>query len=96
MEIKEVPISELKFAEYNPRIITRDEFSGLKNSLKTFGFVDPAIINADNTIVGGHQRVRAWKELGHDTAPCIVVNIDKRKEKKLNIILNSPAISASS
>lgn len=93
MEIVEVKISNLKFAEYNPRIITKEEFEGLKASLKTFGVVDPIIINKDYTIIGGHQRTRAWQELGHETIPCNVVELGKKLEKKLNVVLNSHAIS---
>lgn len=90
-----VEITELKPAEYNPRTISDDEFSGLKESIKTFGFVDPAIINKDFTIIGGHQRVKAAQALGMTNVPCVILDLDKHQEKKLNVILNSPAISGS-
>ena len=93
MIIEEIEISKLKPATYNPRIITKEEFEGLKKSLATFGFVDPAIVNKDYTIIGGHQRVRAWQDLGFATAPCVVLDLDKKAEKKLNVILNSQYIS---
>jgi len=37
MNIRELNISDLQFAEYNPRVISKEEFHGLKASLKTFG-----------------------------------------------------------
>ncbi len=86
-------ITKLKPAEYNPRTITDDEFSGLKESIKTFGFVDPAIINKDFTIIGGHQRIKAAEALGMTNVPCVILDLDKKQEKKLNVILNSHAIS---
>lgn len=93
MQIIQIEISKLKPAEYNPRVITDDEAKGLQNSLKEFGFVDPAIVNKDFTIIGGHQRISEWGKLGNTTAPCIVLDLNKKQEKKLNIILNSQAIS---
>jgi DNA modification methylase len=93
MKIIEVEIDKLKFAEYNPRIITKEEFEGLKASIQSFNFVDPIIINKDYTIIGGHQRTRAAKDLGFKTVPCNILDLDKTNEKKLNVILNSQAIS---
>jgi ParB-like chromosome segregation protein Spo0J len=93
MTIKEIEINKLNPAPYNPRTITKEEFEGLKQSLKTFGLVDPIVVNKDLSIIGGHQRVRAWQELGNETAPCVVLDLDKKQEKKLNIVLNSQHIS---
>ena len=58
MENKKININELKPATYNPRIMPEDEYNKLKNSLDTFGLVDPIIVDLkhDNTIIGGHQR----------------------------------------
>ena len=93
MIIEEIEISKLKPAEYNPRTITKEEFAGLKQSIKSFEIVDPIIVNKDLTIIGGHQRVKAALELGYTTVPCNVLDLDKKTEKKLNVILNSHAIS---
>lgn len=94
MQIEYIPISQLHPAPYNPRTIDKKEFSGLKKSLETFGFVDPAIVNKrNNIIVGGHMRVQAWKQLGNTTAPVVFVDLDEHEERKLNVILNSQAIS---
>lgn len=90
---EEIKIKELKPADYNPRVITKKEFEGLKKSLKTFGFVEPAVVNSDYTIIGGHMRIKAWEELGNNTAPCVVLNLNKKQEKKLNILLNSSKIA---
>ena len=88
METKDVKIKELKFAEYNPRIIKDDEFEKLKNSVKTFGIVEPIVVNKDFTIIGGHQRVRAAEAIGIKDVPCNFVDLNKMQEKKLNLALN--------
>lgn len=91
MEIKKVKIEELKAAEYNPRIelSKNDEaYEKIRASIKEFGFVDPIIINADTTVIGGHQRLNILKELEYKEVDCIVLNVSKKNEKRLNLALN--------
>ena len=88
MKIEKVKIAELNPAEYNPRKMTNKQYEDLRNSLEKFGCVDPIIKNADNTIVGGHQRVRIMRELGAELVPVVRVNLSKEDEKELNIRLN--------
>jgi len=40
------------------------------------------------TVIGGHQRLKVLKDLQYKEVPCIVVDLDKQKEKMLNISLN--------
>ena len=68
--------------------MTNKQYEDLKNSLEKFGLVDPIIINSDNTIVGGHQRVRIMVELGATQVPVVRVNLSKEDEKELNVRLN--------
>ncbi|WP_299523311.1 ParB N-terminal domain-containing protein [uncultured Methanobrevibacter sp.] len=57
MEIETIKITDIIPAEYNPRKISEEDYTKLKNSIKTFGLVDPIIVNLKNMhIVGGHQR----------------------------------------
>lgn len=57
MEIEKIKITDITPTEYNPRKITDTEKTKLRNSLNTFGVVDPIIINLKNMhIIGGHQR----------------------------------------
>ena len=88
MKIEKVKIAELNPAEYNPRRMTSKQYEDLKNSLEKFGSVDPIIINSDNTVVGGHQRLRIIRELGAEFVPVVRVNLSKEDEKELNIRLN--------
>ena len=84
-------ISDLRPAEYNPRKHLRpgdDEYEKLKKSIETFGYVDPIIINADGTVIGGHQRLFVLQDLGYHEADVAVVNLNKQDEKALNIALN--------
>ena len=90
-ELKVLPVGVLKPAEYNPRKKLKPgdkEYEKIKNSIQEFGFADPLVVNADMTIIGGHQRLSVAMELGYTEVPCAVVDIDKVREKALNIALN--------
>ena len=57
MEIDKIKLTQIEPADYNPRTITVEDKKKLRNSLETFGLVDPIIINLkNNRIIGGHQR----------------------------------------
>lgn len=94
LQVTYIPISEINAAKYNPRGITDEAMDALKASLISFGFVDPVIVNRrTNTLVGGHQRLKAAADLGHNTVPVVYVDLDEAKEKALNITLNSEKVS---
>ena len=64
MEIKELPLKELKPAAYNPRKKLKKgdkEYEKIKQSLLKFGYVDPIIVNEDLTVIGGHQRLTGFE-----------------------------------
>ena len=90
-ELKILPVSVLKPAEYNPRKKLKPgdrEYEKIKNSIREFGFADPLVVNYDMTIIGGHQRLTVAIDLGYTEVPCAVVDVDKTREKALNIALN--------
>lgn len=90
-ELKMLPVSVLRPAAYNPRKKLKPgdkEYEKIKNSITEFGFADPLVVNADMTIIGGHQRLTVAMDLGYTEVPCAVVDIDKVREKALNIALN--------
>ena len=90
-ELKVLPVTVLKPAEYNPRKKLKPgdkEYEKIKASIQEFGFADPLVVNADMTIIGGHQRLTVAMDLGYTEVPCAVVDVDKTREKALNIALN--------
>lgn len=92
MKIKERLIADLNPAEYNPRQLTDKQYKQLKKSLKTFGCVEPVVINSNpmrrDVIIGGHQRCKVWADLGNKTIPTIEVELDEAGEMELNVRLN--------
>lgn len=92
MKIEEIIINKLKPAKYNPRIELKKEdesYQRIKSSIEEFGLVDPLVVNKRNmTIIGGHQRYNILKDLGYEVAECILVDLDEKQEKRLNLSLN--------
>ena len=84
--------NDLVMAEYNPRQLTKDQYTQLKDSKNRFGLVDPLIVNKNkdrkNILVGGHQRLRIAKEMGLESIPCVEIDLSYDQEKELNIRLN--------
>ena len=66
-------IKDLKPDPKNPR---KNEAAvpGVKESIRTFGFRVPIIIDKDGNIVAGHTRYLAAQELGLEEVPAIVAD----------------------
>lgn len=83
-------ISELIPVDYNPNEMTEKQAAELATSLNKFDIAEPIVINIDNRIIGGHQRVNILKRQGVKKidvrVPDRKLNIDE--EKELNIRLN--------
>lgn len=92
MTIREVKVSDLLPATYNPRkdLQPNDtEYKKLKNSIEEFGYIEPIIWNEKTgNLVGGHQRLKVLTEQGHTKVDVVVVNLEDRDEKILNVSLN--------
>ena len=92
MKITKRKIKDLIRAEYNPRKITPVEEFDLRESLMRFGLVEPIIININkerkDIVIGGHQRLKIWEELGNDEIDCNQIDLTLDKERELNIRLN--------
>ena len=94
LSIKALPLDQLEAAPYNPRHISAEALAGLKASVKRFGLVEPIVWNKRTKhVVGGHQRIKALREMGHAEAQVVIVDLPAREEKALNLALNNPHIA---
>ena len=91
MNILEIDINKLIFPKYNPRKKLKPEdkeYQKIKKSIEEFGYTDLVIINKDNTIISGNQRTQVLMDMGYKKIKVVQIDIDKTKEKALNIALN--------
>lgn len=70
LEVKAVPLSELRPYEKNPRL-NDNAVNAVAASLKEFGWKQPIVVDKDNVIIAGHTRWKAAKKLGLKTAPVV-------------------------
>jgi hypothetical protein len=92
LKIETIPIKVINPAKYNPRKDLQPgdpEYEKLKKSILTFEMVEPLVWNKrTGNLVGGHQRLKILKELGHTDVDVSVVDLSDSKEKALNLALN--------
>ena len=73
MQIHDISISLLREYDNNPRN-NDGAVDAVAASIREFGFKVPVIVDGDNVIVAGHTRVKAARELGMETVPCIIAD----------------------
>ncbi len=92
MEIRKIPVTDLKPAVYNPRLDLKPgdpAYEKLKQSLTEFGCVEPLVWNQrTGNLVGGHQRLKVLIEQGAAEVEVSVVDLPLEREKALNLALN--------
>lgn len=71
IEIVYKRIGELVPYEKNPRKNTK-AVKYVANSIETFGFKVPIVIDENNVVICGHTRVLASEKLGLNEVPCII------------------------
>ncbi len=74
-------ISELKNYEFNPRD-NGPAIESVANSIRTFGFLIPVVVDEDDVLVAGHTRVAAATTLGMMEVP--VVKVSHLSEDEIN------------
>lgn len=88
--------SEIKNAEYNPRIMDKEAKKRLKKNLKENGLVSAITWNRrTGNLCGGHQRLEQLDALEKNqdySLDVCIVDVDEREEAKINVILNNPSM----
>lgn len=86
-------LSEIKAYAKNPRRLSKHDAQHLKKSLENFGQCEPLVINTDNVLIGGHQRLRTMKSLKFKQADVYVPSekLSDKQVEELNIRLNRNA-----
>ena len=98
-----INIDELKGYENNSRVHSDTQINQIANSIKEYGFTNPLLITENKTIIAGHGRLEAVKQLNKidykDTPinkiPCIVLSgLSQNDYKALVIADNKIALNA--
>ena len=89
LEIRYIAPSELIEYPNNPRAHSPDQIEKIAESIKSFGFVSPLIVDPERQLVAGHGRLAAAKLLGLDRVPVVSLHhLDDAQKKALRIADN--------
>lgn len=89
-KLETISIKDLKEHPKNPRSIGKEQFGRLNNIIDKFGLIDKPIVNLDNMIIGGHQRIKILKKNKVKQVECWVPDrlLDEDEVDELCIGLN--------
>ncbi len=71
LQIEFRPTASLSPAAQNPRTHSPKQIRQIKESIKTFGFTNPILIDGNGQVIAGHGRLAAAKVLQLDQVPTI-------------------------
>jgi ParB/RepB/Spo0J family partition protein len=74
MTITNVKINEIKKYDKNAKDHSTEQINAVAESISQFGFVQPIVIDENNTIIIGHCRYMAAKKLKMIEVPCVLVD----------------------
>ena len=87
MKIVVKKLKDLKPYANNAKIHTPEQVAQIKESIETFGFNDPIAVDENGTVIEGHGRLLALKELGWTEAECIILEglTDEQKRAYIHV-----------
>ena len=74
LSIEYLPIQQLKRNPANPRIHSRKQVRQVAESIKTFGFNVPVLVDQIDQLIAGHGRLEGAKLLGMTELPGVGSN----------------------
>ena len=87
--IEMLPVASLRPWARHARTHTRKQLRQIANSIRTFGFTNPVLIDADNVILAGHGRTEAAKLNGMDEVPCVRLEKMTAEQKRAYVLADN-------
>ena len=87
--VQERPIAGLRPFAGNARTHSKKQIRQIAQSIKSFGFTNPVLIDDDGVILCGHGRVEAAKLLGMVAVPAIALRNMSETDKRAYIIADN-------
>jgi ParB-like chromosome segregation protein Spo0J len=94
--IEQIPTADLIPYARNSRTHSDEQIAQIAASIREFGFCNPVLIDAQNTIIAGHGRVLAAGRLKLETVPCLrLTHLTDAQRRAYVIVDNRIALSSS-
>lgn len=88
-EIEQIAPEDLLSWAKNARTHSKKQVRQIADSIRTFGFTNPILIDEQNRIVAGHGRVKAAESLGLATVPCLRFEHMTEDEKRAYVLADN-------
>ena len=88
-KIEQIAIRDLTAWARNARTHSRKQVRQIAESIETFGFTNPVLIDEDRTILAGHGRVAAAEHLGMTEVPCLRLDHMSLAEKRAYVLADN-------
>ena len=89
MDVRNISVKDLIPYERNTKKHDKTQINNVAESIKQYGFVQPIVIDKNNTVVIGHCRLLAAKQLKMKEVPCVCVeDLTEEQVNALRIVDN--------
>ena len=89
LKIQMTTISDLKPWATNARTHSKKQVRQIAESIQTFGFTNPILIDDEQTILAGHGRIAAAKSLGMASVPCVKLSHMSPEQKRAYVLTDN-------
>ena len=87
--LEDIPIGALRPWARNARTHSKKQLRQIADSIATFGFTNPVLIDKANSILAGHGRVEAAKLLGWEAVPCLRLEHMTQAQKRAYVLADN-------
>jgi hypothetical protein len=89
LQIEQTPIHALRPHRQNARTHSNRQLRQIANSIRRFGFCNAILVDDDLTILAGHGRVEAAKQLGLTSVPTVRLSHLSEADKRAYVIADN-------
>ena len=89
LKVETRPVSTLKPYGRNPHTHSKKQVRQIAESIRTFGWTNPILIDATGGVIAGHGRLEAAKLLGLETVPTIRIEDMTEAQKRAYVLADN-------
>jgi DNA modification methylase len=89
LKVSTVAVSELRAYDRNPRTHSKKQLRQIADSIRTFGWTNPILIDGKGVVLAGHGRLAAARSLGIERVPTICIDDMTEAQRRAYIIADN-------
>jgi len=87
--LEHIALVDLVPHDRNPRTHSKKQLKQIADSIRRFGFTNPVLIDAANSVIAGHGRIEAARLLGMSEVPVLRLEHMSEAEKRAYVIADN-------